>query len=76
MLIATCQSIRGDADIKGVFVVPASSQFFPPLRSTVVGKQLEPREEFLEFHLPIEQDAGWDDNEVRTPYTPIASEVC
>lgn len=64
MRIPTGESIGGDADIEVVLVVPPLPKLLPPLGRTMIAQSLKTRQEFLEFHLPIQKNASW--NNLRT----------
>ena len=53
MSVATGKSIRGDANVEMVLVIPPLSQFLAAFSVAVVAQHLEARKEFLELHLPI-----------------------
>lgn len=75
MGIATSQSIRRDADVEMVFVIPSLAELLPALRVSMIAQYFEAGKKLLELHLPVEQDAGRYDNEVRPPYATVAREM-
>ena len=56
--VASGKGVRGDAHVEGIFVVPAFAKLAPFGRVAVVGQHLKARQEFLELHFPVEDDAG------------------
>ena len=59
--------VRCDDHIKTVVSHPATSLCFSLLDVTIVGQDLEARQELLELHLPVEHDRSRNDNQMRTP---------
>lgn len=74
--VSTGECIRSDANIKGVFAVPSHTKLLSTLGATMIGKNLETREEFFELHLPIKQHAGWDYDKMWSPNSSITSQMC
>ena len=70
--VAASKRVRRDTNVEVKLIVPALTQFLPPLGSAVVSEDLETGKEFFELHLPIHEDTGWHDYQVWTPDTPIA----
>jgi len=75
MRIAASKRVRRNADVEMELVVPALTQFLPSLGRAVVSEDLEPWKKFLEFHLPVHEDASRHDNQVRTPDAPLACQM-
>ena len=75
MRIAASKCVRRDADIEMEFIVPALAQLLPSLGSTVISKDLESREKLLKFHLPVHENTGRHDNQMRTPDALIACKM-
>ena len=71
MCVTTGQRIGGDADVEMVFVVPTLSKFLATLRVSMVAKDLETWQKLLELHLPVQEDTGRHDDQVRSPDTTI-----
>lgn len=64
--IPTCKRVGGDADVEMVFIVPTLTQLFSTFRIAMVTQSPKTRQEFLEFHLPVQQHTGRDDLEIGT----------
>lgn len=75
VLIGQHDLVGRDAHLPGVLRVPTLSLLLALLLVAIVREDLETGEEFLEFHLPIEDHRRRDDDEMLTPYALVASEV-
>ena len=69
------KSIRSDADIEVVLVVPPLPKFPSTFGVAVVAEDLETREELLKLHFPVQNDARRDDDQMRTPYPSIRGKM-
>lgn len=67
--------VRGDADMERVLFAPSKTLLFPLLLTTIVAEDLEGRSPALELALPVEDDTGGHNNEMRTPDLVLTSEV-
>ena len=75
MRVTARESVRRDARVEVVLVVPALSELLALLRVPVVAEHLEAGQELLELHFPVEEHARRDDDEMRTPDTAVAREM-
>ncbi len=75
LLVLEHHLVRGDADIPDVVVGPALSLALAFLLVAVVREDLEAGAPLLEFHLPVEHDAGRDDDQMRSPDFMLASKM-
>ena len=75
MLIGEDDLVGCNTNLEMMLSCPSYSFFFPFFLVTVVCKDFHSGQELFEFHFPIENDRGGDDDEVLTPDTFIASEV-
>lgn len=71
MCITARQRIGSDADVEMVLVVPTLPKFLATFRVSVVAKDLKTWQELLELHLPVQEDTGGHDDQVRPPNTTI-----
>lgn len=55
--------------------MPTYSFVFAFLLITVIGEDFQTRKKLFEFHFPVENDTGWDDDEVLTPDVLVACEM-
>lgn len=77
VLVGKDELVRSDANMKRVPRFPAMPSFFSLPDVTIICHNFEARKEFLQLHLPIFQDAGWDDNKVRAPdLTRLTMNIC
>ena len=58
-----------------MLVIPSYSKLLSTLGVAVIGKNLETRQELLELHLPIEQHACRDYNEMRSPDPTVTGKM-
>jgi hypothetical protein len=75
VLVGDDDLVRRDADLPRVLGEPADALLLPLLLVAVIRKDLEAWEKLLEFHLPIQDDGGRDDDEVLAPDATIACQV-
>ncbi len=75
MGITTCKGVRGDTDVECMAIVPAHSKLLASFRVPVVAENPKARQELLELHLPVENDASRNNNQMRPPNSPVACEV-
>lgn len=59
MGISTRQSVRGDADVEVVLIVPSLAKFLATFCTAMVAQNPKARQELFEFHLPIQENACW-----------------
>ena len=76
VLVLDGECIRGHAYVEGVLVEPALPELFPTPLIPVITKDAKSWQELLEFHLPIEEDTRWYDDEVWSPYASVTGKVC
>ena len=69
------KGIRSNADVEVKFVVPPSAKLLSTFGIAIVAEDLEPREELLKLHFPIQDDTSWNDDQMRTPYPSVSGEV-
>ena len=62
MSVSAGQSVGRDARIERERVIPALSQFSATFRTSVITKDAETWQKFLELHLPVEKNARRNDN--------------
>jgi hypothetical protein len=75
VLIGKYDLLGCNANLPGMFSQPSDSFFFTFFLITVVTEYFESGKELFEFHFPIENDGGGDDDEVLTPYAFVACEM-
>lgn len=75
VLIFARKCVRRYTDVEIMLVEPPSTKLLAPLTSSMVTKYSETGQELLKFHLPVQKNAGGDDNKVGTPNSMIASKV-
>ena len=73
--VARCKRIRRDAGVEVVLVVPSLAELLALLRVPVVAEHLEAGHELLKLHLPIQEHARRDDDQVWSPDAAVAREV-
>ena len=73
--VARRERVRRDARVEVVLVVPPLAELLALLRVSVVAEHLEAGQELLELHLPVQEHARWDDDQVRSPDAAVAREV-
>ena len=66
--------VRSDADVEGVFLRPALSLHLSLFLRPEVGQDLQGRAPTLELHLPVDNDGGGHNDEVRTPDTSVTGQ--
>jgi len=53
--------------VPGILLIPSFPLLLALLRVAVIREDLKPWSPFLEFHFPIQNDAGRHDDEMRSP---------
>ena len=69
------KGIGSDANVEVIFVVPPPPKLLSTLGATVIAEDLEPWEELLEFHFPIQDNARRNNDQVWAPYSSVRGEV-
>lgn len=75
VLVGEHDLIAGNAHLPMVFCVPAHALLLTLLLVAVVGQNLHAGQKLFELHLPVQNDRGGDDDEVRTPNTFVARKM-
>lgn len=75
VLVGEDDLVAGDADLPVVLRVPTDTLLLTLLLVAVVGQHLHAGQELLELHLPVQDDRGGHDDEMRAPHTLVACKV-
>jgi hypothetical protein len=67
--------IRGDTNMPCILLIPAFPFQLTLFGVAVVGQNFETWSPLFEFHFPIENDAGGNNDEMRTPYVHLAGKM-
>lgn len=73
--ITASERIRRHADVEVILVIPPLSKLLPTFGIPVIAEHLETRKKLLELHLPVQQNARWNDDQMRAPDTAIAGQM-
>ena len=71
-VILNDQLVGCDTHVKRIVFGPSLPLHFSFFLRSKVGQNLEGRAPSLELHLPVDNQSGWYDNQMRSPNTSIA----
>jgi hypothetical protein len=66
--------IRGNTHMERVFFAPPVSLDLPLFLRAKIGENLKGRAPFLKLHLPVDDNRGWHDDQVRAPHALITGQ--